>query len=106
MDKDLNGTATKTHGNDVTAQYNDAKVESNTQSTIVESNQRKEIKFKAQHLLAIGFSLWILYVDYSSAQPASDNIAYYIVQAYISSRKVSSSPALSLINNQNALHPL
>lgn len=47
---------------DVTAQYNDAKARGDQNRDIADTNRRKEIKFKASHVLLIGFFSWILYV--------------------------------------------
>lgn len=47
---------------DVTAQYNDAKARGDQGRDIADTNRRKEIQFKASHILLVGFFLWILYV--------------------------------------------
>lgn len=46
---------------DVTAQYNDARAREDQSRDIVDTNRRKEIQFKASHVLLIGFFSWILY---------------------------------------------
>lgn len=60
-----NGSATSSSGfKDVTAQYNDAKAQGMQRNDIEDTNRRKEIQFKASHVLLIGFLLWILCVSF------------------------------------------
>lgn len=47
---------------DVTTQYNDAKARGDRSRDIADTNRRKEIQFKASHVLLLGFFSWILYV--------------------------------------------
>ena len=47
---------------DVTVQYNSAKERVSQDARIQDINMRKEIQFKASHVLLMGFFLWILQV--------------------------------------------
>ena len=47
---------------DVTVQYNNAKERTLQDADIRDVNMRKEIQFKASHVLLMGFFLWILQV--------------------------------------------
>ena len=59
-----NGSATgSSEYKDITSQYNNSKDRGQSDIDIQEINRRKEIQFKASHVLFIGFFLWILYVD-------------------------------------------
>ena len=59
-----NGSATaSSEYKDITSQYNDSKDRGPSDIDIQEINRRKEIQFKASHVLLIGFFLWILCVD-------------------------------------------
>ena len=61
-----NGSATvSSEYKDVTAQYNDSKDRRQSEIDIQAINRRKEVQFKASHLLLIGFFLWILYVVFT-----------------------------------------
>ncbi len=51
---------------DVTVQYNDAKERVSQDAEIQDTNMRKEIQFKASHVLLMGFFLWILQVSPSA----------------------------------------
>ena len=55
------GTASSEY-KDITSQYNDSKDRGHPDVDIDAINRRKEVQFKASHLLLIGFFLWILYV--------------------------------------------
>ena len=59
-----NGSATaSSEYKDITSQYNDSKDRERADIDIQATNRRKEIQFKASHVLLIGFFLWILYVE-------------------------------------------
>lgn len=59
-----NGSATaSSEYKDITSQYNDSKDRGQVDIDIQAINRRKEIQFKASHILLIGFFLWILYVE-------------------------------------------
>ena len=63
MDQNLNGTAaTISDYKDVTNHYNNANAQGAVEPAPADANRRKEIQFKAQHILTIGFFLWVLYV--------------------------------------------
>lgn len=63
MERNQNDTAPTASGfKDVTIQYNDAKAQKKEVPDIAANNRRREIVFKAHHLLLIGFFLWIAYV--------------------------------------------
>lgn len=47
---------------DVTVQYNNAEERVSQDAEIQNINMRKEIQFKASHILLMGFFLWILQV--------------------------------------------
>ena len=47
---------------DVTVQYNNAKERTSQDADVRGVNMRKEIQFKASHVLLMGFFLWILQV--------------------------------------------
>ena len=53
-------TASSTAYKDITSQYNDSKDKSQPDIDIQAINRRKEIQFKASHILLIGFFFWIL----------------------------------------------
>ena len=58
-----NGLAAESLGfKDVTVQYNNAKELASQDADIRETNLRREIQFKASHVLLVGFFLWILQV--------------------------------------------
>lgn len=60
-----NGSATaSSEFKDITSQYNDSKDQGQSDIDIQAINRRKEIQFKASHVLLIGFFLWILYVEF------------------------------------------
>ena len=57
---DQNGSITEfTSVKDITAQYNSADRESQA-TQVKEINKRREIEFKASHILLLGFFSWIL----------------------------------------------
>lgn len=59
-----NGSATaSSEYKDITSQYNNKKDQGRGDIDSQETNRRKEIQFKASHVLLIGFFLWILYVE-------------------------------------------
>ena len=48
---------------DVTAHYNAGKGREEQGIDIAKTNRRREIQFKASHVLLLGFFSWILYVS-------------------------------------------
>lgn len=47
---------------DVTTQYKNTRVQGDQGNDLADINHRKEIQFKASHVLLLGFFSWILYV--------------------------------------------
>lgn len=62
---EANGSTERPVGfKDIASQYNDARINSQDSRNVAleVSNRRKEIQFKASHILLIGFFSWMLYV--------------------------------------------
>ena len=62
MEKSNGPAAGSLEFKDVTVQYNNARDQVSHDAEIRDVNLRKEIQFKASHVLLVGFFLWILQV--------------------------------------------
>ena len=63
MEKSNGPAAGSLEFKDVTVQYNNARDRVSQNAEIRDLNLRKEIQFKASHVLLVGFFLWILQVS-------------------------------------------
>ena len=63
MEKSNGPAAGSLEFKDVTVQYNNARDRASQNAEIRDLNLRKEIQFKASHVLLVGFFLWILQVS-------------------------------------------